>query len=517
MERIPMNCLRDLIHRLRSGESERRIARDLNMSRTTVAKYRAWAQSQGYLEPDRWLPDEATLLASLGAAPRPPQAPSGVEPYHEVVQELLDQNVEMVAIFQRLQEDYGYRGSYSSIRRYVHRMFPNVPEAFVRVQTAPGEEAQVDFGHAGQVYDPRVGRERTAYVFVATLSYSRHQYAELVFDQTVPTWIGLHRRAFESWGGVVRRVVPDNLKAAVKEVLVYDPVLGEAYRRMAQHYGFVISPTRPRTPRHKGKVESGVHYVARNFMAGQQFLDIDSANQRLAVWVRERAGTREHGTTHQAPLYLFDSYERAALLPLPDEAFTLQEIHRVKVRSDCHVVVDKSFYSVPYVHVGQSLDAHIDEHIVALYRDSELVATHPRCHKPGEWQTRLEHYPEEKAAYLRGTPEACRQRAAALGPATGAVVKGLLAHRPLDRLRSVQAILRLEEGVGAERLEAACARALYFGDARYRRIKEILKAGLDREPLTEDMALLPARAHLFARAGTEFFDVAAENEEVEVC
>ncbi len=118
-------------------------------------------------------------------------------------------------------------------------------------------------------------------MFVATFCYSRHQYAELVFDQKVITWIGLHRRAFEYFGGVPRRVVPDNLKAAVVKVLVHDAVLGEAYRQMALHYGFLISPTRPYTPRHKGKVENGVHYVQRNFMAGQDFADIDCANQHL--------------------------------------------------------------------------------------------------------------------------------------------------------------------------------------------------------------------------------------------
>ncbi|MCX6070460.1 MAG: IS21 family transposase [Chloroflexi bacterium] len=182
------------------------------------------------------------------------------------------------------------------MRRYVHRLRPPEPRVVVRVQTAPGEEAQVDFGPVGLLYDPAKDRLRPAFAFVATLSYSRHQYAELVFDQKVPTWIGLHRRAFESWGGVPRRIVPDNLKAAVAEALVYDPVLGEAYRRMAQHYGFVISPTKPYTARHKGKVENGVHYLQRNFIAGQDFANIVVANQHLRIWVRETAGTREHGT-----------------------------------------------------------------------------------------------------------------------------------------------------------------------------------------------------------------------------
>jgi hypothetical protein len=305
--------------------------------------------------------------------------------------------------------------------------------------------------------------------------------------------------------------VPDNLKAAVIKALVHDPILGEAYRRMAQHYGFMISPTRPRTPRHKGKVENGVHYVRRNFMAGREFLDIHTANQHLRTWVMERAGTREHGTTHQAPLYLFNEHEKAALLPLPEEPFTLREVRVVTVHPDCHVRIDKSYYSVPYVHVGQKLDAYISERIVEIYQGIKLVATHERSLQPGEWHTRLEHYPKHKAAYLERTPTYCRQVAARLGEATSQVVEALLGDRPLYRLRSVQAILRLEETVGAERLEAACARALHFGDPSYRRIKAVLNAALDREPLPEKAADAPEQKHIFARSGDEFF---ANSEEV---
>jgi transposase len=505
-----MNYLRELIHRVRAGESERRIARDLGISRPTVHKYRALAEAHGYLEPDSPMPEEATLLTVLGPGPRPPRIPSSVEPYQEVVQRLVDQGVEMAAIFQRLSNDYRYRGSYSAVRRFVHHLYPAEPEAVVRVHTAPGEELQVDFGGVGWLFDPASGRLRPAYAFVATLGYSRHQYAELVFDQKIPTWLALHRRAFESFGGVPRRVVPDNLKAAVLKALVLDPVLGQAYRRMALHYGFLISPTLPGTPRHKGKVESGVHYVQRNFIAGQEFVDIHVANQRLKTWVREVAGVRKHGTTHQAPLYLFHEYEQAALLALPGEPFTLREIKPVKVHPDCHVVIDGSYYSAPYVYVGQKLDAYIGERVVEIYRGQQLVATHLRSPQPGQWHTRLEDYPPHKADYLKRTPDHCRQQAARLGPASRQVVETLLAERPLDRLRAVQAILRLEESVGPQRLEAACARALYFGDTRYRRIKDILNAALDREPLPETAPTMPGRSFAFARSGAEFFPAVAE-------
>jgi transposase len=202
---------------------------------------------------------------------------------------MLAQGIELTAIWQRLRDNHKYQGSYSAVRRFASRLRPPEPEAIVRVERAPGEEMQVDFGGVGPLFDPIQGRLRPAYAFVATLSYSRHQYAELVFDQKIPTWLALHRRAFESFGWVPKRVVPDNLKAAVTQALVDDPVLGEAYRRQALHYHFLVSPTRPGEPRHKGKVLNGIHYVQRNFMAGQDFVDLTVANDHLWVWVREVA------------------------------------------------------------------------------------------------------------------------------------------------------------------------------------------------------------------------------------
>jgi len=156
--------------------------------------------------------------------------------------------------------------------------------------------------------------------------------------------------------------------------------------------------------------------------------------------------------------------------------------------------------------VGQELDAYVSERIVEIYKGIELVATHERSLKPGKWHTRLEHYPKHKAEYLKRTPDHCRQVAARIGAATRQVVEALLSDRPLYRLRSVQAILRLEETVGAERLEAACARALHFGDYHYRQIKTILNAALDREPLPEQAPEAPEQKHIFARSGNEFFD-----------
>jgi transposase len=506
VERLHVNYVRDLIHRIRLGQSDRAISRDLHISRITIRKYRSLADTHGYLDPAVPLPDTQTIAKVLGPVPQPPRTTSSVEPYRSLVVDLLERGVEMMTIFDRLTQDHGYRGSYSSIRRFVHHLCPADPQATVRVHSDPGQEAQVDFGSAGMIFDPQAGHLRQAYVFVMTLGYSRHQYAELVFDQRIPTWLALHRRAFESFGGVPAKIVPDNLKAAVLQASLHDPVLGEAYRRFAQHYGFLISPTRPATPEHKGKVESGVRFVKRSFLAGQQFTDIREANQKLATWVRERAGTREHGTTHQQPLALFETHERQSLLPLPGDPFDLTETKLVTVHSDCHVVISGSYYSVPYHHIGEQLDAYVFERVIQLFAGTTLVTTHPRATQKGEWHTRLDHYPQHKAAFLERTPAYCRELARRIGPATFEVVDTLLSERPSDRLRSVQAILRLAETVGEQRLEAACQRALFFGDGRYQRIKDILNAALDQQPLP-DAQPDPVQPQLFAyqRSASEFF------------
>jgi hypothetical protein len=169
------------------------------------------------------------------------------------------------------------------------------------------------------------------------------------------------------------------------------------------------------------------------------------------------------------------------------------------------VAIDGSYYSAPYRYVGQRLEVYIFERIVQLFSGLELLATHVRATAPGMWRTNPAHYPPEKAAYLEKTPLFCRDIARHVGPATFEVVDTLLAERPLDRLRSVQAILRLTETVGKSRLEAACKRALHFGDARYRRIKDILNAALEQQPVAEPSVRSLQAAFTFARTPEELF------------
>lgn len=491
--RCEVTDIREVLRRLRAGDGDRRIARELGLGRNTVARYRRWARDQDLLTGE--LPDAARLAALLQPPEReaPPRAQSSVAPFRAQVLAWRQQGVEGQAIYQLLVEQHGFAGSYSAVKRFLRRLEPRPGRATVRLEVEPGAEAQVDFGAAGLLFDPELERLRRAWAFVMMLSHSRHQYVEFVFDQTVATWCRLHRAAFEWFGGVPRRVILDNLKAAIVRATLYDPAVQRAYRECAEHYGFLIAPCRPRTPEHKGKVEQGgVHYVKRNCLAGRAFRDIHDANGHALRWCLETAGQRVHGTIQQQPLVVFETVERAALLPLPATPWAPVTWKQVKLHPDCHVVFDGAFYSAPHRLIGQPLWVRATATQVQLFHDHALVAAHLAA-RPGQRRTLHDHLPPDKVHFLLQTPRWCQEQAAAIGPTCATFIAALLGDRPLDRLRGAQGVLRLAQRYGPTRLEAACARAHAVGEYRYQTVKTILAAGLDRQPLLE-FGLVPPPA-----------------------
>jgi hypothetical protein len=252
--RCEVTDIRELLHRLQAGDSDRQIARGLDLSRNTVAN-RHWARDQGLLTGP--LPEAAALAARLQATagPPPPHAQSGVTLIRDQVPAWHQQGVEGQAIYQPLVEQHGFPGSYSAVNRFLRRLDPPAPRATLRLEVAPGEEAQVDFGSAGLLVDPDLGRLRRAWAFVMTLSYSRHQYVEFVFDQTITTWCRCHRGALEFFGGAPRLLVIDNPKAGIVRAALYDLEVQRVYRACAEHYGFLIAPCRP--PHGIATVETG--------------------------------------------------------------------------------------------------------------------------------------------------------------------------------------------------------------------------------------------------------------------
>jgi transposase len=522
--------LLELVRLLRHGASDRTLTRVLRHNRRTIAKYREWATAQGLLHGE--LPSAAQLhalqTATLPALP-PPQQRSSVEAYREEIAALRARGLEAAAIRVRLEERHGHPVSYSAVWRLVQRLRAEAGTteqdrgqgAVVRVEVLPGSEAQVDFGYAGLSVDPRSGARRKTWVFVMVLAFSRHLYAELVFDQREATWLLCHEHAFAFFSGVPQRLVPDNLKAAVVRASFTEPEASRGYRECAEHYSFLIDPNPPRHPHLKGKVEQGgVHYVKRNFLAGRCALDsppqpIDTLNTALRGWCVEVAGRRVHGTTKQQPLTRFQAVEQATLQPLPPTPYVPAVWKRVSVYRDCYVTFEGAYYSAPYRLVGQTLWLRAGARTVELYdAQHELVATHDRASAPGERLTHLAHLPPEKVAGLTLTREACRTQAAAIGPATAALVDTLLEHRPEDRLRSAGRLLRLAATTSPARLEQACARALAFGAGDYPSVKRILAVGLEQSEQAgvTQRATAPAvvavattvRPYTFMRQASEF-------------
>ena len=365
------------------------------------------------------------LIKMKSTAPRP-QATSLVEPYAAWWGHA------------QLSTKYanGFTGSYSALRRFLHGCASGSPTS--DHDFGPGDVAQVDFGAGPVITDVHTGEACKTWVFVMMLAWSRHQYAELVRDQRVETWLGCHRRAFEHFGSVPARVMIDNPKCAITKACYHDPTVQRAYAEYAEGYGFLIMANPPRDPKKKGRVESGVKYVKANFFPLREFRSLGDANTQLTEWVMGTAGNRIHGSTHEKPLTRFAETERHLLKPLPTTAPELAAWAKVKVHGDCHVQYEKCRYSVPYRQVGQSLWLRASETTVRVFRDQEMVAIHSRLFRPGSRSTVPQHMPPEAQAYTMKDPQWCLRQAEQIGPACHALIEQLFADRVLDNLRAAQ-------------------------------------------------------------------------------
>ncbi|MDX1557053.1 MAG: IS21 family transposase, partial [Xanthomonadales bacterium] len=399
---------RHILARMRLGESNRKIAAAGLMGREAAAKLRKKAKKAGWLDPDRSLPSEAELHEAL-QRPKVNQARarSSLEPYRETIEKWAEDGIRGTTIHAALQRKYGYRGSYSSVRRFLQGLSEARPELTTVLNFEPGEAAQVDFGTGPTIVDVHTGEVIKTWFFVMTLAWSRHQYAELVRDQSAETWLGCHRRAFEHFNGVPVKVIIDNPKCAITRACYHDPLVQRAYAECAEGYGFLISPCPVADPKKKGRVESGVKYVKQNFAPLREFRSLADANAQLMAWVMGEAGNRIHGTTRVAPLSRFVETEQHLLRALPAKAPECARWAKAKLHGDCHIQFEQSRYSAPWRQVGQTLDVRATETTVRIYHNHQLIAVHPRATRPGERSTVLEHLPPEHVAYQMRDPQWC--------------------------------------------------------------------------------------------------------------
>ncbi len=319
----------------------------------------------------------STVPAAIGVGSAGRQ--SDAEPWRESILAGHAQGLSAKRIHQDLVAELGASGiSYDSVRRLLKRLGAVRPLPMRRMECEPGQEAQVDFGSGARIKTPE-GKRRKTHVLRVVLSHSRKAYSEACFRQTAEDFLRVLENAFWHFGGVPKTVVVDNLKAAVLRPDWFDPDLNPKLQSFAQHYGTVILPTKPRMPRHKGKVERGVGYVQDNGLKVREFASLEAENQHLAHWEQNIADTRIHGTTKRHVGKVFREVEQAALLPLPAERFPFfHEAQRI-VSRDGHIEVAKAYYSAPPEYLGRTVWARWDERLVRVFNHRfEQIALHVR-------------------------------------------------------------------------------------------------------------------------------------------
>lgn len=303
-------------------------------------------------------------------------------------------------IFQRLREE-GFEGGRTIVMDYVARVRPRRAPAFLTLSFAPGECAQVDWGSYGTV---AVGESRRQLsLFVMVLCYRRLLYVEFTLNQRMEQFLACHQNAFAFFGNrVPQKIMVDNLKSAVLRRLTGEaPVLNPRYLDFARHAGFRIVPCNKGKGNEKGRVESAVGYVKKNFLNALEIPDFSALNPAARVWMDTIANVRIHGETHQRPLDLF-AEEQAALQSGPLTPFDVATLHQVRASPRFRISYDANRYSVPAEHAGTLLTLKVYPDRLCLYHHDKLLARHVRCYE--------RHRDIEGSASSQGAARAAPQR-----------------------------------------------------------------------------------------------------------
>ncbi|MFH0864626.1 MAG: IS21 family transposase [Bacteroidota bacterium] len=490
---LSMYSVQDIINDLLSGKSIKKTARLRRISKNTVKKYRNILQTirEVHSKEQLSIAEIMTEFQKIRDNERYSENFGWLVENHKTVEELSSGCDNYIRLIEVLQEK-GFKGSYSSLLRFINKNRTFSEKPIFRIETKAGEYAQVDFGYLGKIFDTESGREVQAYIFVMVLCFSRDAYYEIVKSQDIETWCNCHIHAFEFFGGVPKIIIPDNLKSAVIKASFLDPVLNRSYAALAEHYNFQIDPCIPYTPEHKGKVESGVKYAKRNFFPLRTFKDFTDGNIQLLDWNIHKARKRIHGTTRRMPEELFEQFEKKALTVLPHDRFEIPVWKDLKVSPESHIQFDKAHYSVPSEHIGKRVLARKTSSQVAIFSENKLISVHTPV-KIGKRSTKLEHYLCDKNSYMRMNADYCLEEARTTGENIFRMVDTLINGTPIRNLRGAQHIIRLKTKYSAERLESACKRSLYFNNYTYESVKNILESGIENNTET---SLQPAAGRL---------------------
>ena len=482
------------------GWSHRRISRELGVNRRTVSKYivehKQASGSDGGAAP------KCTIVPAGNTGSKCTIVPTGkcgrrseCEPYREQVNLLLAKGLDAQRIWQDLRDDYGFAGSYDSVKRYIRRQKESQPDRIYRIESLPGEEAQVDFGTGAWIASSTGGRKRRSWIFRIVLSCSRKGYSESVFSQDAETFIRCLENAFRHFGGVPQTINLDNLRAAVSRADWYEPEINPKLESFARHYGTQILPCRPYTPEHKGKVESGIKYVKNNAIKGRDFSSLAEQNEFLIDWEARVADSRIHGTTRRQVREHFEQIEKDALLPLPASLFPCFCEGQRKVHRDSYIEVDGSYYEVPQEYRSRQVWVRWNARTVRVFNHQfELLRTFAKGRK-GQFSSSLGTR-GRRAASVEQDAAWWIRKVGRLGPHCGLWAVEVVAERGAPGIRVLQGLNALGHKYTNKAVDHACEQALAMSAFHLKDIKGLLVrpqtqesfAFMDKHPLIREMS-----------------------------
>lgn len=351
----------------------------------------------------------------------------------------------------------------------------------MRQEHRAGEKLFLDFcGPTVGIVNPGTGEERRVAIFIAVMGVSNYTYIEACEGQDLESWLTANHNCLQFLGGVPELLIPDNLKSGVHKADRYEPEINKSYQSLAEHYKTVVFPARPRRPRDKAKVETGVLIVERWVLArirNEIFHTRSALNVRLKELCRELNHRPMKGYGGQTREERFRQLDAPALKTLPEYPWEYSEYRRAKVGPDYHVEYRQHWYSVPCSLAGEYVDLKVNRQLIQIWSMGSCVAQHPVSSQPWKHTTNPAHMPEKHRQYGKWTPERQQSWASSVGPSAHALVIKLQQSKPHPEQasRSVMGILSLQKKYGSARLEKACQAALQYGRLNRSFIDNLLK------------------------------------------
>ena len=493
---------------LQAGLSYSEVGRALKISKSVAGKYVSMARAAGVDWDAAQTLSDVELEARL-YRPAVPRASHQLAPDFAVVhQELKRAGVTLMLLWEEYAANNPLAYKYTSFC-IKYREFALRQQRSMRQVHIAGEKLFVDYaGGTVPIIDAATGEITHAQIFVATLGASNYTFACATPRQTTEDWIGAQVLALEFIGGVTRLIVPDQTRALIKTPDRYDPQPNRTYEEFAKHYGCAVLAARPAHPRDKPKVEGSVLLVQRWILArlrNRRFFSLAELNcaiRQLLLDLNNRPFKKLPGCRRSA----FDSIDAPALKPLPAARFVISRWKAAKVNIDYHVEFEGHYYSVPHRLVGAEVELRITGRLLECFASNQRVAGHAVSAVRGGFTTTPEHMPASHRAHLQWTPAKLIAWGQRIGVSTAAVVTWQLEHRPHPEqgYRACLGLLALVRRYSAERLEAACTRAMAIRAPNLRSVTNILKCGLDRQPSLFAAADSPAIEHENVR-GADYY------------